>query len=180
MSNDYKEVIVIDLEATCWETDAETALNTSEIIEVGVCILDVNSGEIRKQRGIIVNPIASKVSPFCTELTGITQEMVDCGVSFEQALKILREEYRVDQKVLAAWGNYDQNMLMKECERHCLKPPFGPTYMNISALATMKLKTRRLSLSRACELYELKFEGRLHRGVDDAVMAAKVLWEIIK
>ena len=180
MSNEYREVVVIDLESTCWETDAETALNISEIIEVGVCVLNVETGEIKKRAGIIVNPKNSKVSPFCTELTSITQEMVDRGVSFEQALKILKEEYRVDQKVLAAWGNYDQNMLLKECERHYMKSPFGPTYMNISALATMKLKTRRLSLSRACELYELKFEGRLHRGVDDAVMAAKVLWEIIK
>lgn len=180
MSNEYREVVVIDLEATCWETDAETAQNTSEIIEVGVCILNVVTGEISKKKGIIVNPKNSKVSHFCTELTSITQEMVDQGVSFEQALKILKEDYRVDQKVVAAWGNYDQNMLLKECERHFIKPPFGPTYLNISALATMKLKTRRLSLSQACEIYQLKFEGRLHRGDDDAVMAAKVLWEIIK
>lgn len=114
MGNNYKEVIVIDLESTCWETYAEKALNTSEMIEIGVCVLDVHTGEIKKRRGIIVNPKNSKVSQFCIELTSITQDMVNHGVSFEQALKILKDEYQVDQKVLAAWGNYDQNMLLND------------------------------------------------------------------
>jgi len=34
----FKEVIVIDSEATCWATPEESEVNTSEIIEVSVSI----------------------------------------------------------------------------------------------------------------------------------------------
>lgn len=177
----FDKVIVLDLEATCWETPEETSQNTSEIIEIGVCELDTMTGAVNKSRGVIVKPQLSSVSPFCTQLTSITPEMVDNGVSFKDAMAILKKEYQVSRCILAAYGNYDRNMLEKECERNAIKPPFGPTYLNVSALATLKLKANtRLGLEEACQQFGLAFEGRLHRGVDDAAMTAKLLWEIIR
>ncbi len=180
-NNKFDEVVVIDLEATCWATPEEAAVNTSEIIEIGVCILNVQTGVISKPQGIIVKPAISSVSEFCTELTSITPEMTSNGISFEDAIGILKKEYGMRNKVVAGYGNYDQNMLLKECKSKTVKSPLGPTYLNISAMATLKLKTnKRMSLTRACEAFCIPFEGQLHRGIDDAVMAAKVLWEIIK
>lgn len=177
----FNEVVVIDLEATCWKSRTETAANTSEVIEVGVCILDALTGEISKPQGIIVKPTVSTISPFCEQLTGITQAMVDDGVSFESAMKTLVEEYNVSDRMVAAYGNYDRNKLKQECQRYGVAFPIGQTYLNVSALATLKLKTgKRLGLDQACQMLGLPFEGRLHRGVDDAQMIAKVLWEIIK
>ena len=177
----FKEVVVIDLEATCWSTPEEAALNTSEIIEIGVCILDAVTGEIRNPRGLIVKPQLSTVSDFCTELTSITPEMVEQGMSFEDAISILKKDYGISKKIVAAYGNYDQTMFKRECESKGIKFPFGPTYLNISAMATLKAKAgKRLGLSRACQYFSLPFEGQLHRGVDDAVMAAKILWKIIQ
>jgi len=176
-----KEVIVIDLESTCWPAPQEQDVITSEIIEIGVCVLDALTGEIRKPQGIIVKPRHSKISPFCTELTSITQEMVDEGVSFEKAIKMLRMEYGTTKRMMGGYGNYDQKMLATECDRHGIKPPFHPTYLNISAMATLKLKAgKKLGLKNSVDLFGLQFEGRQHRGVDDAVMASKVLWECIK
>lgn len=176
-----KEVVVIDLEATCWDTEAEKSANISEIIEIGVCILDALTGEIKNPRGIIIKPQASEVSPFCTQLTSITPEMVSQGMSLFDAINILQNDYGVSRKVMAAYGNYDQSMLIKDCANKGVRPRFGPTYLNVSAMATLKLKAgKRLGLSRACGRFGLTFEGQAHRGVDDAVMAAKVLWEIIK
>ncbi|MFA7349528.1 MAG: 3'-5' exonuclease [Methylotenera sp.] len=181
MSNNYNEIVVIDLEATCWSTPEETALNVSEIIEIGVCILDVITGEIKNQKGLIIQPRESKISPFCVELTGITQDMVDSGMKFDEAIKVLKKEYGVSRRMMGAWGNYDQNMLLKECARCDIKSPFGPTYLNISAIATLKLKAnRRLGVSEALEMFGLKFEGRQHRGVDDAFNTARLLREILK
>ena len=177
----FKEIVVIDLEATCWATPEEAALNTSEIIEVGVCILDAITGEVRSPRSLIVKPEVSTVSQFCTELTTITPEMVQQGMSFKEAVSTLKSEYGISKKIVAGYGNYDLTMFTRQCERKQIKLPFGPTYLNISAMATLKLKAgKRLSLSRACQAFNLPFEGQLHRGIDDAVMAAKVLWEVIK
>lgn len=176
-----REVIVVDLEATCWRTPEEQAANTSEIIEVGVCVLDALTGEIRNAQGLIVKPRKSKISPFCEQLTSITQDMVDQGMRFERAIKILKQDYGVGRRMMGGYGNYDQRMLVDECHKCGIKPPFHPTYLNISAMATLKLKAgKRLGLQDACNQVGLGFEGRPHRGVDDATMTAKLLWELIK
>ena len=180
-NNNYSEVIVIDLEATCWDTAEEKAANTSEIIEIGVCVLNVLTGEITKPAGLIIKPRQSKISPFCEELTTITQAMVDEGMSFEDGLAILRSDYHVGNRMMAGYGNYDKTMLTRQCADFGIKQTFGRTYNNISALATLKLKAnKRVGLKSALNRLGLKFEGTPHRGVDDAVQAARVLWELIK
>lgn len=180
-NNNYSEVIVIDLEATCWDTAEEKAVNTSEIIEIGICVLNVLTGEITKPAGLIIKPRQSKISPFCEELTTITQAMVDEGMSFVDALAILRADYGVGNRMMAGYGNYDKTMLTRQCFNYGVKPMFGPTYINISAMATLKLKAnKRVGLKGALERWGLTFKGTQHRGVDDAVQAARVLWEIIK
>ena len=180
-NNNYSEVVVIDLEATCWNTAEEKAANTSEIIEIGVCVLNVLTGEITKPAGLIIKPRQSRISPFCEELTTITQEMVDGGMSFEDGLAILKADYGVGNRMMAAYGNYDKTMLTRQCASFGIKPMFDQTYINISALATLKLKAnKRVGLKSALNRLGLKFEGTQHRGVDDAVQAARVLWELIK
>lgn len=180
-NNNYTEIVVVDLESTCWSTPEEMAANTSEIIEVGVCILNVITGEISRPAGLIIKPKHSKISPFCEELTSITQAMVDEGVSFESAISVLKSDYGISRRMMAGYGNYDQTMMNKQCISYDIKPPFGPTYLNISAMATLKLKAaKRVSLKHALAGFGLTFEGQQHRGVDDATQAARVLWEIIK
>ena len=180
-SNRYDEVLVIDLEATCWPTKLEHELNYSEIIEIGICKMDAMTGEIRDARSIMVKPIFSEVSEFCTELTGHTPEDVAKGMSLYHALNIIKKDYGLSRKILAAYGNYDGAKIEDECERKNIEFKLSPTCLNISALATLKLKAnQRLGLARACAGFGLEFEGRQHSGKDDAVMAARILWECIK
>ena len=65
------KIIVIDLEATCWEGKPPPG-EISEIIEIGICVLDQATGAIDKNRGILIKPVHSAISPFCTQLTTIT------------------------------------------------------------------------------------------------------------
>ncbi|XTB53408.1 hypothetical protein LDK11_01470 [Fusobacterium nucleatum] len=51
----------------------------------------------------------SKISPFCTQLTTITPELVvQEGVNFEEALQILKKGYQAYQYTWASYGNYDK------------------------------------------------------------------------
>jgi inhibitor of KinA sporulation pathway (predicted exonuclease) len=180
-NNKYDEVIVIDLESTCWSTKDEQRLYYSEIIEVGVCRLNVLTGEVTDARSITVKPMFSEVSPFCTQLTGHTQEGVDQGISLMKAIEILHTDYSLKNRMWASYGNYDRHKIVDECERKNIECPLPVTHINISALATLKLKAnKRLGLGVACTRFGLKFEGRQHSGMGDAVMAARVLWECIK
>jgi inhibitor of KinA sporulation pathway (predicted exonuclease) len=88
MAKKLDKILVVDLEATCWNGPIPEGM-VNEIIEIGVCLLDVNTGEITDNRGIIVKPEHSVVSEFCTELTTITPELVEKeGISLQDAFRI--------------------------------------------------------------------------------------------
>ncbi len=118
-------ILIIDLEATCWN-DRPPRGQESEIIEIGVCIMNAKTGKISQNEGILVKPQFSKVSPFCTELTSITQQMLDNeGVLLEDALDILRAEYDSEDLTWASYGNYDLNMLQNQARRFNLDYPLS-------------------------------------------------------
>lgn len=98
-----KKIIIIDLEATCWQGQIPDG-EINEVIEIGVSVLDTNSGEISQNQGILIKPQYSKVSTFCTELTTITQELVaNEGVVFEKAIELLVDQYTPN---LYTWASY--------------------------------------------------------------------------
>src|SRR2546430_1508856 len=99
-------VNVVDVEATCW-AGGPPAGESSEIIEIGVCVVDTDDWRRVERRSILVRPRRSRVSPFCTELTGLTQADVDGGVDFATACALLRDELRGSSRTWASWGEYD-------------------------------------------------------------------------
>ena len=111
-----KTINIIDLEATCWNGKIPPG-QVNEIIEIGICQLHTETGEISKNKGILIKPERSEVSPFCTELTTITQELLDAeGITFIEACKILRTEYQGHQHTWVSYGQYDLNMMKKQCK----------------------------------------------------------------
>ena len=104
MAKKLDKIIVIDVEATCWNTAPPQGM-TNDIIEFGICLLDVHSGEISDNRGILVIPERSEISDFCTELTTITPEMIrNEGISFKEACSIIKKEYEGPSSLGKLWG----------------------------------------------------------------------------
>jgi inhibitor of KinA sporulation pathway (predicted exonuclease) len=68
MANQLDRILIIDVEATCWDGANPPGME-NDIIEVGVCLLNVQTGELSNSKGILVKPERSTVSSFCTELT---------------------------------------------------------------------------------------------------------------
>lgn len=177
--NKLDQIIVIDIEATCWESSPPDG-QENEIIEVGICPLDVQTWERLERKSILIKPKSSMVGPFCTELTGITQEMVDEGVTFAKACGILRNEYFTRRRVWASYGDYDRKLFEKQCEARQIKYPFGSTHLNIKNLfAIMNRLNREVGLYRALDQLGLSFEGQVHRGHDDAWNAALILSKLM-
>ena len=176
------QVIIIDLEATCWEDGNHNRKDgqVSEIIEVGVCAVDVNNFCVMKTQSIIVKPQKSKVSDFCTKLTTLTQSDVDKGVSFKEACDILRKEYKTDLRTWASWGDYDRTQFDRECSFKRIRPPFGRTHINIkNVFAIMNGLKREISVGEALEMKGRKFDGTPHRGMDDAVNIASLFIDML-
>jgi len=80
-------LLVLDFEANCVK-DGEPQLKVQEIIEFPTVVLSVKDRKIIDIFHTYVKPVIfPKISAFCTELTGITQEMVDKGMSLQDAIK---------------------------------------------------------------------------------------------
>ncbi len=68
-------ILVVDVEATCWRGPNPPGMET-DIIEIGIALLNVKKGTITDNRSILVIPERSEISDFCTELTSITPELI--------------------------------------------------------------------------------------------------------
>ncbi|QTD39020.1 exonuclease domain-containing protein [Polaribacter batillariae] len=171
------KIIVIDLEATCWEVDGDYQKEHSEIIEVGVCELSVTTGEITKSIGILVKPEHSEISPFCTQLTSITPKMIEEeGVSLTEACNILMKEYQSEYYQFAGYGAYDQRFFREQCKKKNIFYPMHHSYTNVKVALSKKLGIRRgLGMDKALQKLNIPLEGTHHRGVDDAKNIAKIL-----
>ena len=176
MTRHYDQIIVIDIECTCWE-HAVPAGQENEIIEIGICRLKPATGERIEKRSIIVKPERSTVSPFCTELTSLTQKQVDAGIPFAEACAILEKEFKTRQRVGASYGDYDRQQFEKQCRDRGIKYPFSPSHLNIKTLFTLIQGLRHdISMAQAMESLNLTLEGRHHRGDDDAWNVAQMLY----
>ncbi|MDR6516247.1 3'-5' exonuclease [Chryseobacterium camelliae] len=176
--NTTDHILIIDLEATCWN-DRTPKGQQSEIIEIGVCLMDARTGKVLQSEGILVKPRFSTVSPFCTELTSITQQMLDDeGIMLGDAFDILRAEYNSEHLTWASYGNYDLNMLKDQSAKFRVDYPLSDDHMNVKTLFAQLHPTVRKSVGMARALGELNFrlEGIHHRGMDDARNIAKILY----
>ena len=82
MARKIDQIVVVDIEATCWEGEPWLG-QESEIIEIGACLLDPGDTSRSQLTSILVKPERSTVSEISTGLTTITQGMLDEeGVTF--------------------------------------------------------------------------------------------------
>lgn len=169
------KLVIIDLEATCYE-GGFPAGEQQEIIEIGVCLLDLKTLKIENPKGLIVRPVTSRVSPFCTQLTTLTQEVVDKGMTLPEAMNILDNEYDITRRTWGSWGDFDRKLLLKDCAAKGIQFP-GETRSHINiknVIAIERGLDKELGMDAGCTLYGVKLEGIHHRGVDDAKNIARI------
>jgi inhibitor of KinA sporulation pathway (predicted exonuclease) len=179
-------VIVVDLEATCWFPRNTNRGQKPEIIEIGAAKLEMEwdgSYIVTPLDPNYVAPEESTISDFCTELTGLTQAHLDkYGVPLEPAVRQL-ESYCQGPGYLRSWASYgsgDRDFLKAQCERFNMRYPMSEVHFDIQALMMLMRGCRRIGLRNALDRFGLTFEGKPHRGIDDAVNAARVLGEMVK
>ena len=181
MAKRLDHVIVIDIESTCWDGGSPPRGETNDIIEIGLCPLEVATGRRLEKRSILVRPERSHVSKFCTDLTTLTQEQVDGGIAFKDACKILEDEYLSAERLWASFGDYDRRQFEKQCRDQGVRYPFGPSHLNAKTICSISkgLQTE-IGLPQAMALVGLTLEGTHHRGHDDAWNIAALLAVVLK
>jgi inhibitor of KinA sporulation pathway (predicted exonuclease) len=171
---------IIDLEATCWEGKTPAG-QTSEIIEIGVCVLNSETLERSQKRSLIVKPRQSHVSEFCTGLTGWTPEAVSAGMDFADACQVLEQEYQSQTRTWLSWGDYDRQQLERESAAKGVKYPLGTHHVNAKAVfANARNRGTKLGMARALAFLGWELEGRHHNGADDAWNIAGIVADLLR
>ncbi|GAA3003223.1 3'-5' exonuclease [Kitasatospora albolonga] len=178
MSEDAQLLNVVDVEATCWDGQPPPGA-VSEIIEIGLTVVDLAARRRVARHRILVRPARSAVSAFCTELTGLTQAEVMRGVEFAEACRLLAAEHLSGQRVWASWGDYDRHQFTRQCRAARVRYPFGHRHVNAKAAFTEAYGLRkRPGMAQALQLAGLPLEGRHHRGEDDAWNIGALVLEV--
>jgi len=173
------KIIVVDLETTCTNEHAEQFQN--EIIEIGLCVVDLKTLTAEKNLSLMIKPQRSEVTDFCTKLTGITPEDVKEGLLLPEACEILIAEYQTNQYVWGSWGDFDRLIVNRECKQYKAKFPFNRQHYNIKvAFGIANALDELIGLDKAVKLANQTFIGQHHRGVDDARTTAQILIRMIE
>lgn len=174
-------VLIVDIEATCWDVKPPPAGQQSEIIEIGLCLYDLSEDHVYGKRSILVKPVVSEISEFCTRLTSITSQQVEQdGIEFYDACAILFEEYLAHKTLWASWGSFDRKLFRKQCRRMGLSHPFGRKHMNLRKVFGQCNGHRPVGMIEALGIAGLEFRGRHHRGHDDAWNIALLLQHLAR
>lgn len=179
MARMLDHIVVVDFEATCWESKTPTHQD-NEIIEAGICRIDLETlGVLPERLDLFVRPVESQVSAFCTSLTTITQAQVDGGISFAELCSVLFEAGEHKQRAWASYGDYDRVQLERQCVRTGQKFPFGRTHVNVKALLALMARQPEVGMDQALKYFNLPLVGVHHRAGDDAMNIARILAKIL-
>lgn len=165
--------IILDLEATCWEKRDNSP---NEIIEIGAVYVNEEKivlGEI----DILVKPkIHPQLSAFCTQLTSITQEMVEKAPHFPEALIQFQQWIHGfgSNYLLCSWGHYDKSQLMADCKLHGLDTTWLNNHISLKHQYADIRNTRPMGMKGALKKEGFALDGTHHRGIDDAKNIAKI------
>ena len=174
-------VNVLDTERTCYENGIFPVGEREEIIEFGLCVVDVGALKIVKTVSIPIIPTMSKVSPYCTQLTGWTEDKLRRqGVPFTEAVRRLRDKYGSRNRLLVTDSDKETRVTHEQCELAGLEFPFGDARLNVSTMfALLSRQKRRLGLEKMAQMLGLTLEGTLHRGSDDAKNIARIFLTLL-
>ena len=163
MAKRLDHVLVIDIESTCWDGGYPPKGQANDIIEIGLCPLELSTGRRLEKRSILVRPERSTVSPFCTQLTTLTQEQVDAGIRFKDACKLLEDEYFSQARLWASFGDYDRKQFDKQCRETGVRYPFGPSHLNVKTMFSAgRALPSEVGLPQAMALCGLKPDSYTH------------------
>jgi len=179
MARKLDQILVVDVESTCWDGPPPEG-EESEIIEIGLCVVDVGSLTRMSKHSVLIKPERSMISSFCTELTTLTPEMFAEAGTLSDACKRLKKDFSSKDRLWASWGDYDRRQFERVCQSAGVGYPFGLTHLNVKTLFAVSLGlNHEVGLDGAYEMLGLSMEGTHHRGDDDAWNIADILCRLL-
>ena len=171
--------LYLDLEMNCSD-ELQSSLNKSdpEIIEIGICRLDVPSLRIAHETNYLVRPLHLDISLRCTAITGLTRDDLKSAPSFKDVLASIRRDWPVNATCFA-WGK-DGDILERDCRKNHLDIPFR-RFLDLNQIVrSALLLEQQPGVHSAMELLGLSADGGAHMAVIDARNTARIHAELFR
>ncbi|XP_053559164.1 3'-5' exoribonuclease 1 [Bombina bombina] len=179
----YDYICVIDFEATCEEDNSPDYIH--EIIEFPIILLNTKTLEIEDTFQCYVKPeVKTELSNFCISLTGITQETIDHADTFPNVLRSAVDWMKKKQLgtkykyAILTDGSWDMSKFLNmQCRVSRIKfPCFAKKWINVrkSYGNFYKVPRNQTKLTLMLEKLGMKYDGRLHSGLDDSKNIARI------
>lgn len=178
--------LVLDFEATC-EKDGQ--IKPQEIIEFPVLMINSRTLKMDAQFHQYVQPrVHRELTAFCTELTGIAQDMVDGQPFIEDVLKSfdkwMQENNLLDPSVKSLFvtcGDWDLNkMLPSQASAFNLHTPgYFNQWLNIKKAYAEVMSSYPRGMMDMLEGLHIQHQGRHHSGIDDCTNIAEILRQLL-
>lgn len=188
----YTYAIVLDFEATCDNRRHNPQPDPQEIIELPSVLVSLDTLEIVSEFESFVRPHHHpQLTPFCHELTSITQADVDGASEFPSVLAAHErwlDEYGLNEhnSLLVTCGDWDLvTMLPAQCP--VAVPPvttLRPIYtrwLNVKKLfCDVRQRSKAPGMAGMLKSLGLELTGHHHRGIDDCRNIAKILGALLQ
>jgi inhibitor of KinA sporulation pathway (predicted exonuclease) len=174
-------ILVVSLEATCWETPLEQPPKQhNEVIELAWLPLSFQKLTTGNPVSFFVKPPTSKVSEFCTRITGVKQAQVDKGFSLIDACQKLVNAG--SQKLpWASFGDFDRFIFKHQCNTNKVPYPFQIGHWDFATIfAKMMGLEHEVKLPIALKLMGLDFIGERHNSRDEVNNIAALMVETFR
>lgn len=205
--------LILDYEATCCKDDVpnrkpEFPQSHMEIIEFPSVFYDVRPMregkppiKISEYQAYVKPVIHPKLTDFCTELTGITQDVVDKGDTFAVAYRGhynwlaaqgkrfgFTMENAHEHVAIVTCGDWDQKTMFPRQMEHDFarlgkKYPYPTIYrqwINVQRPFKNEYPGFRGGMAKMLKHLCIPLEGRHHSGIDDCRNTAKILLSLLE
>ena len=176
----YDNIVVIKVETTCWDGPRPEG-EESEIIEIGLSLLNLKSTRIHSKKQFLIRPKVSCVSDYCRHKTGLTNEVLkERGREFKDVCNQLKTIYKTTKRPWAAFGESERKIIEKQCREWSEPFPFTSRFINIRMMVPVIFGiNRELTLGEAMLATNVEPEETREAGVEEAWNCAKILKEVI-
>ncbi|RUS76797.1 hypothetical protein EGW08_015443, partial [Elysia chlorotica] len=182
----FDYLVVIDYEATCSETNDNFV---HEIIEFPAVLVDAQGNVLGDDFQRFCRPkLNPKLTPFCTDLTGITQSQVDNAQYFPEVL-VEFENWMAKHKLGTQYkfailtdGPWDMARFLKtQTEISDIPfPQWARQWINLRKAYTAFYGCGKVNLQHMLQDLGMTFQGRPHCGLDDARNIAAIAARLLK
>ncbi|MEA4987860.1 MAG: 3'-5' exonuclease [Anaerovorax sp.] len=153
-----------------------------EIIQIGAIKLDCNFNTVSTFSRYIKPTIYTEISPFITDLTGITKEQLLSEAPFFKIFQSFINFIGSKDYIFCIWGTADMKELFRNTSYHNLNFDFlSKRYLDLQPFVSMYLKrpaNKLIKLEDAVESFHISKIYPFHNALYDAYYTAELFKKI--